>query len=132
MNNLVALIVYGGGGALIAALITAIATLRTSRGSALKLLTEAQNLAQKTALDSAHEAFESVKKQCDRCNHRLEDAERRLARSEERMQISDRRLLESEERGRKFQAALRAIVRVMDDNDPTQVGAAIAAARELL
>jgi DNA repair ATPase RecN len=132
VNPFINALVYGGGGALVATLVTAIATLRTSRGSALKLLTEAQNLAQKTALDSAHEAFESVRAQCERCNLRLEDAERRLARSEERMQISDRRLQESEERGRRFQAALRAIVRVMDDNDPTQVQAAIAAARELI
>ena len=132
MNPLINALVYGGGGALIAALVTAIATLRTSRGTAVKLLSEAQNLAQKTALDSAHEAFESVRQQCDRCNKRLEDAEARLARSEERMQMSERRVQESEERGRRFQATLRAIVRVMDDNDPTQVKAAIAAARELI
>jgi predicted nucleic acid-binding Zn-ribbon protein len=132
VNGVVSLVVYGGLGALVATFITAIATLRTSRGSALKLLSEAQNLAQKTALDSAHEAFESVRAQCDRCNQRLEDAERRLARSEERMQMSERRVQESEERGRRFQAALRAVVRVMDDNDPTQVQAAIAAARELI
>lgn len=132
MNTLVNIIVYGGGGALIAALITAIATLRTSRGSALKLLSEAQQMAQKTALDSAHDAVKSVKEDCDRCNRRLAEALKRLDRSEERQQLSDQRLHEEQERGRRLQVALRAIVRVMDDNDPTKIQAAIAAARELI
>lgn len=97
-----------------------------------QMLAEAQALAQKTALDSAHEAYQSVKEQCDACQKRLARAEERLQRSEQRMQISEQRLAESDDRARKSQAALRAIVRVMDANDPTQIDAAITAARELI
>lgn len=97
-----------------------------------QMLAEAQALAQKTALDSAHEAYQSVKEQCDACSRRLALAEESLKSSERRQLLAEERLQLSEERGRRFQTALRAIVRVMDAKDPTQIDAAIDAARELV
>lgn len=90
-----------------------------------QMLAEAQALAQKTALDSAHEAYQSVKEQCDACARRLASTEERLHATEERMHTA-------EERDRNKDRVLRTIIRVMDSNDPTDIESAINAARELL
>lgn len=83
-----------------------------------ELLAEARSRAQQAALDSANAALVSVRTQCDDCTSRL-------TRTEERMHAA-------EERERKIQAALRTVIRVIDANDPTEIAAAIAAARELV
>lgn len=83
-----------------------------------ELLAEARSRAQQAALDSANAALATVRTQCDDCTNRLGRTEQRLH--------------DSEERERKMATALRTIIRVMDENDPTEVTAAINAARELV
>ncbi len=83
-----------------------------------QLLAQAQALAQKTALDSAHEAYESVRAQCDACTKRLAVTESRLRRAEEREDT--------------IMEVLRTLVLVLDAADPTGIDAAVAAARKLV
>lgn len=139
MNVLGTILISLAAGALPTALITGFFMFKVNRAQATKLLAEAENVSRNTALDEAkaavefsHKAFESVKEQCLACQERLSLTEERLQRSEQRMHLSEERMLESERRERRVLATLRAIVRVMDDNDPTQIEAVITAARELL
>lgn len=97
-----------------------------------ELLAEARARAQQTALESAATAFQSVKAQCDECNRRLLQAEERQARAEQRMYDAEQRERAADEREGKMRVALRTIIRVIDTNDPTEVAAAINAARELM
>lgn len=76
--------------------------------------------------------MERISRECAKCEEKLTVTEERLRRSEERQRIAEERMHRSDERERKMQAALRAIVRVMDENDPTHVRHAIEVARDLL
>lgn len=43
------------------------------RANTAKVIQEAQQVAQKTALDSAAQTYGWIKAECDRCNHRLDE-----------------------------------------------------------
>ena len=83
-----------------------------------QMLMDAQALAQKTALDSAHEAYQSVREQCAACMKRLTAAESRLQDAERREDA--------------MSVVLRTLVRVLDSADPTGIDAAVNAARKLV
>lgn len=101
-----------------------------------QMLAEAQALAQKTALDSAHEAYESVRSQCDACRtelaqeRRLRDEER--GRTDARLAAAEREAHTAREETRQSNAVLRKLVRALSSEDMDAVHAAIAAARELI
>lgn len=127
------------GGTVPSAAIAGFFMFRVNRATAVKVLAEAEDVSKQTAINEAraaigfaHDAYESVKRDCNDCKDRLAKAEERMVRSEERMHISEERMVLSEQRERRVTATLRAIVRVMDDNDPTEIQAAISAARELI
>lgn len=109
--NVSAILVAAGGFAPLGAMLGAIGMLLVNRNNAVKLLSEAQQIAQTTALQSMRDGNESLRKQCTDCQVRLTEMELDL---------------------RQTKAALRATVRALDKNDPGQLDTAITAARELI
>lgn len=97
-----------------------------------QMLAEAQALAQKTALDSAHTAYESVRDQCDACQLRLTRAEQRIVEHEQSERRNEIRIYDLEQRERKHLAVMRKTVRAIDSSDPTTVTDAVAAMRDLI
>src|SRR6184192_144289 len=73
MNYLVAIFISAGGASIVGAIIGAVATFRVNRASSVKLLAESQQIAQKTALESAAEAYSILHREFERCNTRLDD-----------------------------------------------------------
>lgn len=69
--NTAGVLVVAGVIAPLASLITALTMLRVNKNSAVKLLSEAQQIAQKTALESNDAALKNVREQCDRCEARV-------------------------------------------------------------
>lgn len=127
------------GGTVPSAAIAGFFMFKVNRATAIKVLAEAEDVSKTTAIaearaaiDFAHEAYQAVKRDCDDCKKRLGRAEERQARAEQRMHLAEERLVLSEQRERRVLTTLRAIVRVMDGNDATQIDAAITAARELI
>lgn len=76
MNQLVTILVSSGGASILGALIAAAAMVSVNRSNAAKLLAEAQQVSQKTALDSVNASNKRLEADCQRCNDRL-DAMRR-------------------------------------------------------
>lgn len=139
MESLSAVLPLLGLGSIATVVIGGLFAFRVNRATATRIITETQQIAKNTALSEAqaaiefsHRALEAVKDQCEDCQERLAVTEQRLERSENRMHISEQRMHEAEDRERRITAALRAMIRVLDDNDPTQIEAAIAAARALV
>lgn len=63
-----ALLTTGGLWALINSVFT-----KSGRAETAKIISEAQEVAQRTALESAAKSFTFIKAECDRCNARLEE-----------------------------------------------------------
>lgn len=78
MNYVVAIFISAGGASVIGAIIGALATFRVNRASSVKLLVESQQIAQKTALESAAESYTMLHRDYERCNIRLDDVRRTL------------------------------------------------------
>jgi septal ring factor EnvC (AmiA/AmiB activator) len=139
MEHLGALLPATGLVSIVVVVIGGLFAFRVNRATATRIITETQQIAKNTALSEAkaaiefsHKALESVKEQCDDCRERLAETAQRLERSENRNHAMEQRMHEADERERKITAALRAMIRVLDQNDPTQIEAAITAARELI
>lgn len=71
MNTISAALVFAGIFAPIGALVGAIGMLLVHKNSAVKLLSEAQQIAQTTALTSANSALATVERRCGNCEKRL-------------------------------------------------------------
>lgn len=75
MNTISAALVFAGIFAPIGALLGAIGMLLVHKNSAVKLLSEAQQIAQTTALTSANSAIAVVERRCDNCERKLKVVE---------------------------------------------------------
>lgn len=78
------------------------------------------------------QALEHVQKQCSACQTKLEESDKRWRQAEERAAKYERRLSASEEREVAQLEVLRTLVKVYDENDPTQIEAAITQIRRIL
>lgn len=77
MSAFVIAFLAAGGGSVLGGIVTAVVTFRKERAQSVSILAEAQQVAQKTALDSASAAYSVVKAQCDECTARLDTVERK-------------------------------------------------------
>lgn len=105
--------IFGAGGVSVAALQAAVGRGGRRADIAAKLVDTSEKL-----LDRFDRELADVEEQCKSCHTRLTAAEARVT--------------EVEKRERTLETALRTIVRVLDDKDPTQIESAIDVARRLI
>lgn len=106
-----------GGGAVTVALINAAVGRGGRRADVAQKITEAASGIIER-LEGELERLDEVKQQCNKCNARLS--------------VTERRLEDSEQSHRKTKAAMRALIRVVETNDPTATLQAIAEAKRLI
>lgn len=145
MSAIATILIAVGGSSVLTAIVTGAATFSVNRATAEKMRTERDNLIAEAAKkwqgiadESATRALTIVQAQCDACEKRLQISEERLRSAESRQELAEQRQAAAEERvhtleerDRQTRAVVRTVVRASDDNDPTALVDAIAAAREL-
>ncbi len=109
----------------IAAIIAGIVNLPKVLGDGRKSTAEAEGVRFATYQTMTDATIAELKADCARCQERLNARDRLDA-------ARDARLVELEKRERTLAAALRTLVRVHDANDPTEIAAAIASAKQLI
>lgn len=82
--------------------------------------------------DIADKVTEAWERTSERLDKDLAKIEAKCEKCETRLSVTERHLEEALDDARRVKAVLRALVRVLDANDPTQVDAAVTAARELI
>lgn len=116
MNPAIATVIGAlAGGAV--AIIVAVINTTAGRGGRRADIADKVSAAWDPVFDRMDKDLERVSKQCEKCENRLAATQRSLA--------------EMETEFRRTKATLRALIRVLDENDPTQIASAVAAAREL-
>jgi hypothetical protein len=80
---------------------------------------------QQMAIEQTNTTYGQLREQCNDCSRRLSDAAVRITEQDHVIHEQDRMIHE-------LQAAVRATVRALDQNDPAQIADAIEAARNHL
>jgi hypothetical protein len=78
--------------------------------------------------DKVSEVWDRTTKRLD---HDLAEIEAKCDKCESRLVITERRLADAEDDAKRAKRALRALIRVIDTNDPVAIAEAIEAARDL-
>lgn len=105
--------VMGGAVAIIVAVINS----TVGRGGRRADIADKVSQAWDPVFDRMDKDLERVSKQCEKCENRLA--------------VTQRALAEMETEFRRTKSTLRALIRVLDENDPAQIAVAIAAARDM-
>lgn len=117
-----------GSGGVITVGINSIATALTGkegrRADAASKLTESYDRLT-NRLEKELEELDAVKERCNKCEARVFVTERRMHESEQRERDTSDEL-------KKLKAAMRVLVRVYDEHDPTSIAEAIEATKQLI
>lgn len=106
-----------GGGAVTVAVINAVIGRGGRRADVAAKITEAAG-GLIEHLEGQLERLDEVQAQCNKCNARLS--------------VTERRLEDSEESHRKTKVAMRALIRIVEANDPEATSKALAEAKKLI
>lgn len=108
--------VFGAGGLLVAIINAAVGRGGRRADVAAKITEAAGGIIER--LEHDLERLDDVKAQCDKCQTRLE--------------LTERRLYSSEESEKHMKAAIRALIRVMEDGNRDHILEAITEARKMI